>query len=330
LDIKAGAIILCTGFDPYIPPEKEYGYKMLDNVITLPEFRRWLELAGDPELVYRGKKIRAIAYIYCVGSRQLEGDNKFCSRICCTTALHTSFLVSQRFPDIRHYHYHRGMRSYGKNESLYTAALDRGDLFFQSEDEVLPGVTEREGELLVKAQDILTEMNEMEVQADLVVLVTAMMPRLDQHLVDILKVPRGRDRFFNEIHPKLKPVETVIDGIYIAGTCHFPKSVEESTFSSLSASIKAHSLIGKGKIELEPTLASIDADSCEWCKKCSEVCPFDAIKKDYIEGKNVAQVNKSACKGCGMCLPVCPSNSIQLIGYTDEEIEGMISALVGI
>ena len=116
--------------------------------------------------------------------------------------------------------------------------------------------------------------------------------------------------------------------VYIAGSCQAPRTIMESVNSALSATSKANSLISAGKIKLEPTLAQIDNSSCDWCGKCSEICPFSAIEKIEKDGKQVAQIIKANCKGCGMCLPVCPSNSIQLIGYTDVEIESMITALI--
>jgi heterodisulfide reductase subunit A len=137
----------------------------------------------------------------------------------------------------------------------------------------------------------------------------------------------GRDHFFNEIHPKLKPVETVIDGVFICGACQAPFNITESTKSALSAAAKANALISGGKIELEPTIAKVKEELCNWCDACAEVCPFDAIDKTNINGKEVAAVDESTCKGCGMCLPVCPENAIELTGYKDEEIESMIEQL---
>jgi heterodisulfide reductase subunit A len=160
------------------------------------------------------------------------------------------------------------------------------------------------------------------------VLVTGMVPRKDNSIADVLKAPIGRDKFFNEIHPKLRPVETVIDGVLIAGSCQAPLNITESVKSALSAASKVNSLISKGEIELEPTLAKIDETICEWCDKCSEICPYNAIIKTKHDGKIIAVVNETSCKGCGMCLPVCPVNAIQLIGYTDVEIESMIEALI--
>jgi len=328
ISLEVGSIILSTGFNPYEPDKGEFGYKQIDNVITLHEFRRLMELNNNNnKLTYNNQEIKNIGYIYCVGSRQIEGENKYCSRYCCASAIHTAIVAKKRYQNIRNFHFHRGIRSYGKLETLYNESSTNGDLYFQSPDDELPEVKKENGKTTVKIKDILTLNREINVDTDLVVLVTGMEPRDNKELINILKVPIGRDNFFNEIHPKLRPVEIVIDGIFIAGTCHSPKNVTETMNSSLSASIKANSLISKGEIELEPTLAQIDKKICEWCEICSNVCPFDAIFKTEKNGKTVATVSKAVCKGCGMCLPVCPVNAIQLVGYSDVEIESMIDAL---
>jgi heterodisulfide reductase subunit A len=167
-----------------------------------------------------------------------------------------------------------------------------------------------------------------EIPVDLVVLVTGMTPRKDNNIADILKVPIGRDKFFNEVHLKLKPVETVIDGVYISGSSQAPYNITESVKSSLSASSKANALLAKGEIQLEPTLAMIYKDKCVWCDECTTACPFDAIIKTDFEGKTIAMVEEAKCKGCGMCLPVCPENAIDLKGFTDVEMETMIDAMI--
>ncbi len=326
ININAGAILLTTGFDPYEPQKGEFGYGETDHVITLPQLKRLIAL-NEKELVYKDKKIRNIAYIYCVGSRQTEGENKYCSRFCCTAAIHTSVQVRNKYSDINNFHFTRGIRTYGKQETIYQESLNNGDLFMQSFEDSPPVVEIQGNDTIVKIKDILTEDTELEVNADLVVLVTSMVPRKNNSIAGILKVPVGRDKFFNEIHPKLRPVETVIDGIHIAGVCQGPKNITESIQSALSAVSKANSLVSKGEIELEPTLAKIHKNLCEWCDKCHDVCPYDAIIKTEHEGKTVAFVNEPNCKGCGMCLPVCPVNAIELIGYTDKEIESMIEAM---
>ncbi|MBE9481825.1 MAG: CoB--CoM heterodisulfide reductase iron-sulfur subunit A family protein [Bacteroidetes bacterium] len=327
LNINVGAVLLTTGASPYEPEKGEFGYKEIDNIITLQQLKRLIELRED-ELIYHGNKIKNIAYIYCVGSRQVDGENKYCSRYCCTSAIHTAIMLKEKYKGINNFHFTRGIRTYGKQEILYNKASKQGDIFLQSFEDSPTEVYNEKGQTVVKIKDILTADKELEVNADLVVLVTGMVPRENNSINNILKVPIGRDKFYNEIHPKLRPVETVIDGVLIAGACQAPLNITESVKSSLSAAAKVNSLISKGEIELEPTLAQIDKLSCNWCDKCTAVCPYDAIVKKEYDGKTVAVVNEANCKGCGICLPVCPSNSIQLIGYTDVEIESMIDALI--
>lgn len=327
VNVRAGAYLLATGFDPYEPQKGEYGYHELENVVTLQQLKRLIEL-NEKELVFNGKKIRNVAYIYCVGSRQVNGENKYCSRYCCTSAIHTAILLREKYEGINNFHFNRGIRTYGKQEMLYKQASASGDIFLQFFEDDPPVVENMDGNTIVRMHDYLTEDKELTAEVDMVVLVTGMVPRNPDTIGNILKVPIGRDKFYNEIHPKLRPVETVIDGIHIAGACQGPKNITESVNSALSAAAKADSLVSKGEIELEPTMATIDGSICEWCDECLKACPYDAIIKTDHNGKAIADVNNANCKGCGMCLPVCPVNAIQLIGYTDQEIESMIEALV--
>jgi len=182
---------------------------------------------------------------------------------------------------------------------------------------------------MVKINDILSGKKMVSVKADLIVLVTGMVPRADNSVASLFKIPRGRDKFFNEIHMKLRPVETVIDGITISGACQGPKNITESVSSALSAATKSFSYVSRGELELEPIIAIIDSELCDWCGKCTGACPYDAITKTASGGKEIAEINNSICKGCGMCLPVCPVNAINLTAYSDKEIESMIDALAG-
>jgi heterodisulfide reductase subunit A len=279
------------------------------------------------KLMYRGKQIKHIAYIYCVGSRQVDGENKYCSRYCCTATIHSALTAKNKFKDIYNYHFNRGIRTYGKQEVLYDESSRKGDIYLQSFEDAPPEVEKKGDKAIVKITDILTNNKELEVEADLVVLVTGMVPRKDNSIAGLLKVPKGRDNFFNEIHMKLRPVETVIDGITIAGASQGPKNIMESMNSALSAATKSFSLVNSGELALEPTVAKIDKEACEWCGKCDDACPYSAFTKAEYNGKLIAEVNETICKGCGMCLPVCPVNAIDLIGFTDEEVESMIDAL---
>jgi heterodisulfide reductase subunit A len=326
LDIHVGSVLMATGFDPYTPHDGEFGYNEIGNVVTLPQFKRIIELS-DKDLMYKGKKVKNIAYIYCVGSRQPEGGNTYCSRYCCTSAIHASLLVKKKYPSVYNYHFNRGIRTYGKQESLYYDSSAQGDIYLQAYEDALPEVSWNGKKSIVKINDILTGGREMEVEADLVVLVTGMVPRADNSVGTLFKLPKGRDKFFNEIHMKLRPVETFIDGVTIAGACQGPKNIMESANSALSAATKSYSYVSKGELETEPIVAVVDPVLCTWCGACAKACPFDAISMTKDGTKSIAQINNSVCKGCGMCLPVCPTDAIELIAYSNNEIESMIDAL---
>jgi len=326
LNLQVGAFVVNTGFESYQPAEGEYGYGKIRNVITLPDFKKLVD--HSDKLVYNGKEIRTIAYIYCTGSRQDNGDgNKYCSRYCCTAASHIAVNVKEKFGDVVNIHYNRGIRTYGKQELIYEQASRQGDIYIQFDLDNIPVVEEHNGATLVRVKDLLTEGKEVEAEVDLVVLVTGMVPSENKSLEQMLKIPTGRDGFFNEVHMKLRPVETVIDGVFIAGTCQSPKNILETLNSSQAAAAKAASVLSKGELSLEPVLARVNPSLCTWCGKCAEACSFDAIEMTGHDGRQVASVRDANCKGCGMCTPVCPSNAINLAGFTDPQIETMIDAL---
>ncbi len=326
LDIHVGSVLMATGFDPYTPGDGEYSYKENEKVVTLPQFKRMIEL-NEEKLMHQGKEIKNIAYIYCVGSRQEEGGNSYCSRYCCTSAIHAALLVKKKYPQLNNYHFNRGIRTYGKQESLYYDSSAQGDIYLQFNEDTPPEISANGSKTIVKVKDILTGGREIEVEADLVVLVTGMVPRADNSVGTLLKLPKGRDKFFNEIHMKLRPVETFIDGVTIAGACQGPKNIMESANSALSAATKSYSYLSKGEMETEPIVAVVNPDFCTWCGACATACPFDAISLVETGSKSIAEINNPVCKGCGMCLPVCPSDAIELIAFSNNEIESMIDAL---
>jgi heterodisulfide reductase subunit A len=328
LSLIAGSVLITTGYDNYMPKEGEFGYKTISNVVTLPELNRLMEM--NPEkLVYKGKQIKSLAFIYCVGSRQTKGDNKYCSRQCCTSTIHTSLQLKEKYKDIQTYHLYRDIRTYGKQELMYAESSKQGDLYFKYEEKEMPVVSVDGKSTIVKVKDYLTAKKEMEIEADLVVLVTGMVAREDATVIsELFKIPIGRDKFFNEIHPKLKPVETVIKGVYIGGTCQGPKNVSESVQSSLAGASKITALLKSGTVSVDPIIARVNTDACTWCGKCSDVCDYTAIKEVLYGDKHVADVNKAVCTGCGICAPVCPENAIEVAQYTDHEIESMIDGFM--
>lgn len=326
MEAIVGSVLMATGFDTYTPETGEFGYGHSDKVITLPQFKRLIDSQTD-QLIYKGQKVKTIAFIYCVGSRQPEGGNTYCSRNCCTSTIHAALQAKQKFADIQNYHFTRGLRTYGKQEILYADSLKQGDIYLQSYGDGLAEVDAKGKKPLVKINDILTADREVSLEADLVVLVTGMVPRADNSIGSLFKLPKGRDHFYNEVHMKLRPVETVIDGFTIAGTCQGPKNITESINSALSAATKSYSIVSKGELEVEPLIAVIDAEKCSWCGACEEACPFDAILKVEADGKTTAAINNAVCKGCGMCTPVCEPDAIDVIASSSAEIMSMIDAL---
>ncbi len=329
LNIKVGSVLVTTGFDPYQPKPDEYGFETHDEVITLPQLKSWMEIYKGNELVYNNKKIKRIAFVYCVGNRQLKGENKYCSRVCCTSAIHTSLEINESYKNVKSYHLYRDIRTYGKQEVLYEKSAKQGDIYIRFDEKEPPVITKENNQLTVKVKDLLTAKRALEMEVDLVVLVTGLVCRDDSKTVSSkLKIPIGNDKFFNEIHPKLKPVETVIKGVFIGGSCQGPKNITESVQSSMSGAAKINALIKSGNIALEPIIARVNAEACIWCDKCSDVCDYDAIKMITSNGKEIAEVNKASCTGCGMCAPVCPSDAIEIAQYTNLEIEAMIDGFM--
>jgi heterodisulfide reductase subunit A len=326
--IQVGAIVVASGFAEYAPQANEFAFGQ-PGVLLLSEFERLLQ-AGGERLVHAGREIKKIAFIYCVGSRQkaeLENANRYCSRYCCSTATHLSVLARKKFPHSQSYHFYRDMRTYGKFESIYEDSGKGGSIFLRFHEDRPPRLSRENNSWLVTVNDLSTGGEEISVAVDLVVLVTGMTARPNDELTKVLKLPLGADRFYNEIHPKLRPVETVIDGVYITGSCQGPKNAGESVISSLSAVAKAAALLVKGYIDLQPFVAYVKSEACVWCGKCAAACPYSAIEKIPYGDKEVARVVDVLCKGCGACLPACPFDATQLKGYTDEQIEAMIDVL---
>jgi len=324
LHLQVGQIVVTTGFDSYEPADREYGYGT-DGVLTLTEFRQLLDGSEGP-LVHGGKPVESIAFVYCVGGRNAE--HPYCSRYCCTAAVHASLLAAARGDGIRTYHLYRDLRTYGKNEELLTESRRHGALYLEFAADDPPQVAQAAGGLTVTVRDLLTAGEELTLPVDLVVLVTGMLPRRNDELVQTLKLPVGADGFFNEIHPKLRPVETIVDGVLIAGACQAPKTSAESVASGLAAVTQAAAVLKRGVAELDPQIAVVHPAACTGCGDCVASCPFGAISLANWNGGDVAAIDQAGCKGCGACAPSCPEDAIDLRGYTDAQVRTMIDSLL--
>jgi len=327
---EVGTIVVATGFDSYEPEAGEFGYG-IEGVLTLPEFMKLVDGAEGSvgPVVYKGKPVRTIAYVYCVGNRQPTGGNEYCSKFCCTATVNASIQISKRDSSVHQYHLHRDVRTYGKYELKYTESRERGSVYMRFPDETPPSVAKMpDGRLAVTVVDALTGNEELTLPADLVVLVTGMVPRENANLTSVLKLPVGVDGFYNEIHPKLRPVETVVAGVMIAGACQSPKTSSEAVASGLAAVTQSAGILLKGFAELDPLVATVDTAACIGCtEKCLPSCPYDAITAVDTDGRTVAEISAAVCKGCGGCVPVCPENAIDLLGYTDAQMRASIESL---
>jgi len=324
IELKVGAIIVATGAKPYAPQEGEFGYGSL-GVCTLAEFLNQLDLKASG-LSYKGRPIRRLAYLYCVGAREeREGGRKYCARYCCTAAVHTAWLINQKWPEVHQYHLYRDIRTYGVYEDYYKRALEGGSVFLRYSPKAPPEVqVQEDGSIKVRVKDLLTSKEEVEIETDLLCLVTGLEPRPNEDLSKILKIQVGKDGFFNEVHPKLRPVETMVEGVFICGCAQGPKTAEESAISALAAASKAGAMILSGVVTREPLVAEVIEERCDGCGLCIEACPYEALTLS----SQVVQVNESLCKGEGACVPVCPRQAIQIKGFEHETVEAMIEALL--
>ncbi len=326
VEATVGSIVIATGFDTYQPEIGEYGYG-IDGVVTLAQFKELVEASPDG-IKFHDRPVRTVTYVYCVGNRQ-PGGNEYCSKYCCSATVHASLEVSAVDPAIHQYHLYRDIRTYGKYELLYEQSRKRGSVFMKFPDETPPTVERAgDGRLLVTTRDTLSGGVDVTIPSDLVVLVTGMVPRENTELTKMLHLPVGGDGFFNEIHPKLRPVETVVDGVMIAGTCQGPKTISESVASGLAAVAQSGAMLMKGVAELDPLVAVVDASACTWCGECQRVCPYEAITQVAVDGHDVASIDAAVCKGCGGCTSYCPSNAIDLLGATDAQMQALIENLV--
>ncbi len=331
-NISAGAIIMATGNKSYEPFEGEFGYRTQENVVTMPQFHTILRNQKEATLLHRGKPVRSVAFIHCVGSRQHAGVhepqadgklNEYCSRICCSTALHAANTVRDRFPNVKTYDVYRDIRTYARftEEGLYEKASKNGTLFLRYTEEQLPTVKGN----TITVKDVLTWNEEVSFEADLIVLATGLMPNDIASIVEKLKLPTGSDRFLSEAHPKLRPVEVANTGIYLAGTCQAPMDITEASAGAAAASSKAAIVLGKDHIELDPYVAFVTPEKCDGCQKCLPECSYVGAIVMNNEGK--AEVNPALCKGCGACVAVCPPRALDLKGWSLEQIEAMVDAI---
>jgi heterodisulfide reductase subunit A len=332
-DIDVGNIILATGYDLFdsrkIP---QYGYGRLANVFTSLEFERLCNAAGPTEgkIVLRDgvSEPKSVAVIHCVGSRD-KRHNSHCSAICCMSALKFGHLVMEK-TGAEVYSFYIDMRPLHKGyEEFYDRLLEEGMHFVRgrvaevTDAARLPG---EEGKLIVQAEDTLLG-KQRRIPVDMVILMVGLEPRMDAKDVALkFGISCSMAGWFTERHPKLDPVATMTDGIFIAGTCQGPKDIPDTVAQGAAAAARVQGMITTGIVEIEPVVATIDEDQCSGCRICNTLCPFNAI--DYLEDKGVSYINSALCKGCGTCVAACPAQAITGAHYNNKQVFAEIEGLL--
>ncbi len=333
LDLDVGNIILATGFDMFDSTRlPQYGYGRLANVFSNLEFERMCNAAGptDGKVVLRDGVTapESIAIVHCVGSRDKK-HNPYCSAVCCMAALKFGHLAIEK-TGAQVYSFYIDMRTPHKNyEEFYDRLLSEGMQFVRgrvaevTDAARLPG---EEGKLIVQSEDTLAG-RQRRTPVDMVVLMGALEPRHDARETGLkFGISCSMSGWFTERHPKLDPVATMTDGVFIAGVCQGPKDIPDSVAQGAAAAARVMAMITKGTVLIEPVIATIHEENCSGCRICNNLCPYNAIT--FLDDKGVSFINAALCKGCGTCVAACPAQAIGGAHFSNEQIFSEIEGLL--
>jgi heterodisulfide reductase subunit A len=333
VEVDVGSIILTTGFDSFDPSTiAQFGYGRLDNVYTGVQFERMSNASGptNGKLVLKdGSTPKSVAILHCVGSRD-KNYHEYCSRVCCMYSLKFSHIIREKIHDAEIYQLYIDLRCFGKGyEEFYNRLQEEGVNFIRGRAGEVTNVAEKpeeKGKLIVLCEDTLVG-RQRRIPVDMVVLSTGLEPRADAGATaKLFSVSRSADGFFLEKHPKLDPVATSTDGVYIAGCCQGPKDIPDTVAQAAAAAARVLSLISKGKVELEATTSVVDDKLCSGCKTCIDLCPYKAVT--FEEAKKLAVINETLCKGCGTCAAACPAGAIVSKHFTTEQILAQVEGVL--
>ena len=326
------ALIVATGFQDFNPtPLKQFGYGKYANVLSAMEFEQMNNAASPTSgriVMENGEEPRSVAILHCIGSRD-ENYHKYCSRVCCMYALKFAHLVKEK-TTAEVYQLYIDMRTFGKGyEEFYQRLLDEGVHVIRGKGaEVVPATRRKgeEGKLLVRCEDTLISKFR-EIPVDMVVLCTALEARQDAPaLARKLNISVGADGWFIEAHPKLAPVSTTTDGVYLAGVCQGPKDIPDAVAQGGAAAGQALKILCQGELFLDAACAFVREEFCSGCRICNGLCPYNAIS--YEEAKKISVVNGALCKACGTCVAACPSSAIVARQFSDEQIYAQIEGIL--
>jgi heterodisulfide reductase subunit A len=328
IEKEIGNVIVSTGFKEFDASRiVHYGYGKLPNVITSFELEKMIR-AGRIQ-TKEGKIPKYVAIIHCVGSRSQE-FHTYCSRVCCMTALKYAHEIKSANPECYVSDIYIDMHAFGKgHEDFYRQSSEAKTLFLMYEKGDRPVIHKAEPkddcEMLIEVNEKLSgEL--IEIPADLVILMVGMEAREDSHeIARIVNISQDKDGWFIESHPKLEPVATTTDGIFIAGTCVAPKDIPDSVAQARAAAARILARISKGKIEVDALYSVVNEELCSGCRLCNQLCPYSAIEFD--EENKHSHIISALCKGCGVCVAACPSSAIKGRHFTDQQVLAQVDGL---
>ncbi|MCK5553994.1 MAG: CoB--CoM heterodisulfide reductase iron-sulfur subunit A family protein, partial [Deltaproteobacteria bacterium] len=319
-ELEHGAVIVATGAEELKPSEYLYGQD--DRVMTQRELGEMI--ARDQGFL---SETETIAMIQCVGSRTEERPN--CSRICCSLAIKNGLKIKERNPQAEVYIFYRDIRTYGLMEKYYTKARNEGITFIPYDPQEKPQVAIEAGSINLSFTEPVTN-ERMVLNPDRLVLSAGIIPRGNEELAKLLRIPLTEDGFFLEAHMKLRPVDFATDGIFLAGMAHFPKLISESISQAKAAAARAVTLLSKGYVSVLPIISSVDETKCIACALCESLCAYSAIRVRETDHGDKAETIAASCKGCGVCSASCPQRAITMRHFSDEELVAQIEALMPI
>ncbi|UCE91891.1 MAG: CoB--CoM heterodisulfide reductase iron-sulfur subunit A family protein [Methanobacteriota archaeon] len=336
VDVKVGTIICATGFDIYVPMKRGvYKYWEYQNVITGLELERLLNASGPTggHLIRPsdGETPRRVAFIQCVGSRNKKIGTDYCSRVCCMYSMKNAQIIKEHEPDTEIAVYYNDIRAFGKGfEELYHRVREEyGIEFIRGRPAKLSENPETNSITIRAEETLLNKITEREF--DLIVLSTGLKPSEGSLKIGkILSLSLSPDGFFMEAHPKLRPVDTAVEGIYLAGCAQGPKDIPDSVAQAKAAAASAASIMSGKKVKIEPLTALVDEELCIGCELCVDMCPYGAPEMVESEKGTRARIVEALCHGCGTCVAACPQKAIKANQFTDEQIASeIVSALEG-
>jgi heterodisulfide reductase subunit A len=328
IEDEVGAIVVATGYDLY-PIENlgEYGGGKYPDVITSLQFERMLSASGPTEGEVKrpsdGKVPETVVFLTCCGSRDPEAHMPYCSKVCCMYLTKHAMLYKHKVHDGQAYVFYIDVRTAGKGyEEFYTRAAEEDDVLYLRGK--VSKIFQEDGKVVVWGADTLSG-KKVEIEADMAVLGLATVPNAAaRELANMLKIHTDEWGFLAEAHPKLRPVESLAPGFYLAGAAQGPKDIPEAVAQASGAASKVAHLFAEEEYHREPIIAWIDEDTCAGCRVCVSVCPYDAAEFD--DEKGIAVIKEAICEGCGACIAACPSASAQQRNLTDEQVYRMVSA----